>query len=95
MKSFCKIVSEDICKNLWCDFKSNLELILTVVYFTVSYHSFDKQCLSRVGFLLKCFNYPFLFFFPNNLFYINSSSKGADRGRKTADPSLRGISHLF
>ena len=50
-------------KILWCEFKSNLELMLTMAYFTVSYFSFDKQCLSRVGFLLKCFNYPFCFFF--------------------------------
>lgn len=56
MKSFCKTGGGDICKNLWCEFRSNLELILTMVYFTVSYHALAKQYLSRVGFFLKCFH---------------------------------------
>lgn len=64
-----------------------------MAHLTVSYLPFDKLSLSRV-IPLEVFLIV-LFFFPNNLSYIKSPSKGADGGRETADPSFRGISHLF
>lgn len=61
----------------------------------------DEQCLAfRISkrlhgwdFSRTVFNCPLSF--PNNLSCMKSPSKGADRGRKTADPALRGIPHLL
>lgn len=72
---------------------NNLDSILAMLYFIVSSHSLDKHSFKSWSSLEKFFIVPS--FFPNNLFYIKSSSKRADRRRKTTDPSFRGIPHLF